>query len=169
MLWNATLSRWHFTQGHTSILVHFQEPLLRSIFLQVNSWGTPHHIFLQQITNKHTPSLGQITDVSHDLQSPEWCGSCLPPTSTHTHLWLTHPMTTTPACFQFPKESNFPHETFVTPSGHNTSQRPQHSHSSHTQAHVHMHTHSANSNSSLQLSAECHLLKVGPSLAPNLN
>lgn len=72
-------------------------------------------------------------------KSPECCGSCLSPTSTHTHLWLTHPMTTTPACFQFRKESSFPHETFAAPSAHDISQCPQHSHSSHTQAHVHTH------------------------------
>ena len=78
-----TLSHWHFTQGHTSILVHFQEPLLRSIILQVNSWGTPHHIFLPQVTNKHTPSLGCSTKVLNAVD-PAYLPLQLIPISAHT-------------------------------------------------------------------------------------
>lgn len=92
----------------TSILVHFQEPLLRSIILQINSWGTLHHIFLQQVTNKHTPSLGCSTKALNGVD-PAYLPLQLISISDSAS------MTTTPACFQF-RKSQLPHGTFAAPS-----------------------------------------------------
>lgn len=162
MLWNATLSHWHFTQGHTSILVHFQEPLLRSIILQVNSWGTSHHIFLLQVTNKHTPSLGCSTKVLNAVD-PAYLPLQLIPISDSHIPWQPPRL-----AFSSAKSQASPMRPLLLLQPTTFPNVPS-THTLHTHRHMYTRTDSANSKSSLQLSAECHLLKVGPSLAPNLN